>query len=1041
MKNQSPEPASARNLADYITDGTPADVAALYASLPARAAASDFGPFDSNLVVVDTETTGLTFDNDDLMQIAAARVEGGRVVDWFVTFVNPGKFIPDDVMRLTGISEADLIGAPTPEEACAALTAFVGDATLVAHNAAFDRGQLTKHLEAAALKENLWIDTLDLARIALPRLKSFRLLDLVRAFGTTPSAHRADADVAATCEVLRILLAGVDALPDDVLCVIAGLADTAEWPTREVFAYFARKHLTAAGKDFDEALNRMGNGDFSLRRLRRERLKALPQRRPKVDAAVKEENAAVFAAAKGTGPVAAAFAAAVNATRAAGEGMVEVPPLAFATTAEIDAAFAPDGLVGSLYSDYELRSEQLQMARAVNRAFATSENLAVEAGTGVGKSMAYLVPELMAAKKSNITMGVATKTNALLDQLVFHELPALAAGMAARGEEPVTYAALKGIAHYPCLRKIDVLVNRGAKVVEAADGEGLQTSAPGIASLVTFVLQSDYDDADNLHFDPRLVSRYEYTCSSNECLKRKCPYFGGSCFAHGARRAAENVDIVVTNHALLFADVEADGALLPPIRYWVIDEAHGAEEEAREAFAVELRSDELLRLAERSAGDDTQKNLFRRVGRRVPSAKESADKAIAAALPFAEAVRAYVRDVKRLKKFCQGRAGSRAAYGEAVWLSEDMRAEETFSGVARSGKLVMKLAEPVLTATTEVLAVMAAADADAELQNEVGVFSFDMRDMIGAGDVVFGVTDPRYVYSVTVFQKADKLQERLSAQVIDVGARLNDTFYRRTHSVVFTSATLTVAGSFEAFERAMGLNTTDWSAAKTLSLASGFDFDRNMVIYVPTDMPEFGFGNNEAYLRRLQTLLRDVHLASHGGLLTLFANRADMEACYEAVQPVLDEAGLVVERQKQGASFKALRDSFLNNKDTSLFALKTFWAGFDAPGETLRGVIIPKLPFVPPTDPLSKVREERDPNAWTHYSLSAAVIDTRQAVGRLIRKADDRGIIVLADSRILSKWYGRTVLRSMPTRTILRLTCEEIAEDIRRRFPEWGGNR
>ena len=1013
MKMQSPTSAAAGNLAASITDGTPADIVALYASLPERAAASDFGMFDNNLVVIDTETTGLTFDADDLMQIAAARVENGRIKDWFVTFVNPGIFIPDDIMRLTGITEADLIGAPTPEEACAALVRFVGDATLVAHNVAFDRGQITKHAEAERLRDNLWIDTLDLARIALPRLKSFRLADLTRAFGTLRGSHRADIDAEATCAILRILLAGVDALPDDALCAIAGLADRATWSTGEVFAYFARRHLEAKGKSFDMLENRLANGDFSLRRLRRERLRALPQRRPKVDAAVKDENAAVSG-----------------------------PPLAFATTGEIRAAFAPDGLVGSLYDDYELRDEQLQMSLAVNRAFAMSENLAVEAGTGVGKSMAYLVPALLAAKKSNITMGVATKTNALLDQLVFHELPALATGMEARGEEPVTFAALKGIAHYPCLRKIDALVNRGIKVVESEDGADVQSSAPGIASLVTFVLQSGYDDADNLHFDPRLVSRYEYTCSSNECLRRKCPYFGAGCFGHGARKAAENVDIVVTNHALLFADVEADGTLLPPIRYWVVDEAHGAEEEAREAFAVELRSDELLRLAERCAGDDAQKNVFRRAARKVPSAQGSADKAIAAARPFAEAVRTYTHDVKHLKKLCQGRQGARAVYGEAVWLSADMREQELFRNVAQSGKLVMKLAEPVLTATTEVLAVLAAADADPELQNEVGTFSFDLRDMIGAGDVVFGTTDPRFVYSVVVFQKADKLQERLCAQVIDVGAHLNETFYRRTHAVVFTSATLTVGGTFDAFNRAMGLGASEWSGARTLCLASGFDFDRNMVIYVPTDMPEYSNNANDAYLHRLQTLLRDVHLATRGGLLTLFASRADMEACYDAVQPALEEAGLVLERQRQGASFKALRDSFLGNRDTSLFALKAFWAGFDAPGETLRGVIIPKLPFSQPHDPLSEARKQIEGNeyeAWKKYSLSAAVIDTRQAVGRLIRKADDRGIVILGDSRILSKGYGKTVLRSMPSRTILRLTCEEIAEDIRRRFPEWEG--
>ena len=709
--------------------------------------------------------------------------------------------------------------------------------------------------------------------------------------------------------------------------------------------------------------------------------------------------------------------------------------MAFATTAEIDAAFAPDGLVGGLYPDYEVRDEQLVMAQAVNRAFARSEHLAVEAGTGVGKSMAYLVPAVLGARQNNITVGVATKTNALLDQLVFHELPALSESLAATGAEPLSWAALKGLAHYPCLRRIDNLANRGAKTIEN-DGE-VQSSAPGIAMLLTFVAQTDYDDADRLHFDPRLVSRFDFTSTSSECLKRKCPYWGQGCFGHGARSAAERADIVVTNHALLFADVEHDGALLPPIRYWVVDEAHGAEEEAREAFAVEFGSEELLRLADRATGQDASRNLFLRAARRDPRCQDQADKVITAAEPFAAAAREYARDVKKLKKFCQNQRGTRASYGEALWLSDDIRAESTFKNVAVSGKWCMRLATPVIDAVTQLLSVLAQIEAPDDLQNEVAVFSIDMRELIAAADVVFGETDSRYVYSATLFQKADRFADRLSAQIIDVGDHLDATFYRRTHAVVYTSATLTVGGSFEAFSRAMGLNKDEFSTAKTLALDSSFDFDRNMIIYIPTDMPEYNARDSGPYLRRLQQLLVGTHLASHGGLLTLFASRGDMDACYDAVQPVLDEAGLVLERQKQGASIKALRDMFVEQTDSSLFALKSFWAGFDAPGNTLRGVIIPKLPFVPPNDPLSRIREERDSNAWTHYSLTSAVIDTRQAVGRLIRKADDRGIVILADSRVLTKGYGKTVLRSMPSRTILRMTCDEIAEDIRNRFAAW----
>ena len=215
-------------LRDYVSDGTPAGVFARYASLPAAAAAADFGDLDRNIVVIDTETTGFSLNHDELTQIAAARMERGEVTGWFITFVNPGKPIPEDVAHLTDIHDEDVADAPTPEDALAQLVSFVGDAKLVAHNAEFDRNFTTKHPSGYPLLENTWIDSLDLARIALPRMKSHRLLDLVRAFGLPPSTHRADADVAATCSLFRILLAAVDAMPSPL---VREIYTYIYWPT------------------------------------------------------------------------------------------------------------------------------------------------------------------------------------------------------------------------------------------------------------------------------------------------------------------------------------------------------------------------------------------------------------------------------------------------------------------------------------------------------------------------------------------------------------------------------------------------------------------------------------------------------------------------------------------------------------------------------------------------------------------------------------------------------------------------------------------
>ena len=229
--------------------------------------------------------------------------------------------------------------------------------------------------------------------------------------------------------------------------------------------------------------------------------------------------------------------------------------LVFPTAEEIDEAFSADGLVGSLYEDFEPREEQRAMPRPCALRSQAPRTLWWKPARGVGKSMAYLVPSALTARKNGITVGVATKTNALLDQLVYHELPALSRSLAeADPDAPsLTYAPLKGFAHYPCLRKIDRLVGDGDHVRVVAGKE--QSQSPALAALLSFIEQTEYDDMDSLKIDYRVLPRRMVTTTSHDCLRRKCPYFGVSCFVHGARRRAEAADVVVTNHSLLFCDL------------------------------------------------------------------------------------------------------------------------------------------------------------------------------------------------------------------------------------------------------------------------------------------------------------------------------------------------------------------------------------------------------------------------------------------------------------------------------------------------------
>ena len=996
-------------LQSFISDGTSQAICDRYASLSEIAAVADFGDLDHNIVVLDTETTGFSFHHDELTQIAAARMEHGEIVEWFITFVNPGKPIPEDVAHLTDIHDSDVADAPLPSDALAQLVEFVGDAKVIAHNVDFDRTFTTRHPSGYPLLENTWIDSLDLARIALPRLKSHRLLDLVRAFGAPLSTHRADADVEATCAIFRILLAGVATMPPALVCEIAHMATPDEWSTQVVFDHFAKEYEAKVEEDVSRETSDVvgllaSSLKFSLRALRRERLGKL-ERVAKLDA---DDIAADLQRS-----------------------------LSFPSNEDIVEAFSEKGLVGSLYDDFEPRAEQVAMAEAVRNAFSSSENLLVEAGTGVGKSMAYLVPAALTAQANNVAVGVATKTNTLLDQLVYHELPALAKALedVDPARAPLTFAPLKGFSHYPCLRKIGHIVADGAQMKLFGNKE--QTQAPALAALLSFIEQTEYDDMDSLKIDYRVLPRRIITTTANDCLRRKCPYFGTSCFVHGSRRRAEAADIVVTNHSLLFCDLVADGGLLPPIRYWIVDEAHGAEAEARRAFSLSLSAEDIARLANRVGVDDASRNVFVRAERRVvvPGMEEGSSlfyaltgKACAAGKVYAEAARDFSSHLKDLLFFDQNRKGKGYEIVE-LWINADVRMSATFSQVASYGRTMNEAAEKLVTVCQELVGYLEGLEGAAEIQREIAAVTMELKEQMNAADIILDKAPETYAYAATLSRKKDRVAEKLEALLINVGEAMNETLFERTHSTVFASATLAVSDKFDAFEGAMGLNASEHSSCQTCKLDSSYDFDAHMTVYVASDMPE---PNEAAYLTSLQRLLIDVHRAQSGSMLTLFTNRREMERCFDEVQPPLKKDDLRVVCQKWGVSVKGLRDDFLSDEHLSLFALKSFWEGFDAPGATLKGVIIPKLPFAKPTDPLSCERAARDDQAWRRYVLPAAVLETKQAAGRLIRKADDTGVLILADRRLLTKSYGKAFLNSLPSRTIKVMTSAEIAADLER---------
>ena len=497
------------DLDTLIVPGTDPDVVAAYATLSERALTAQFG-FEDEVAVLDIETTGYDAERDRIIEVAAAIMRGPEIVDRFSTLVDPLIPVPLEITKLTGIDDVMLEGAPCAEKAVADLAAFVGERDIVAHNGAFDRGFIER-VGGRGVLPGTWLDSLVLVRLGMPRLRSHRLADLAAAFAPDAAEriHRAADDVEALCRVWRVALTGIGDLEPGTLSRISTLAPQAKWPEREWVARIAAANPAAL---------------YDLKEVRRRRV-----------AADKAE-----------------------AMCDADEVECTCPP-----DAEVVTQFSADGLAGRMYPGFEERAEQVDMARAVLTAFDSATHLAVEAGTGVGKSVAYLVPSALFSAQNRVGVGVATKTNALMDQLVYHELPKL--NEALGGE--LRYVALKGYDHYPCLRKLERFAG---ELDESADIDRIGLAA----MLLAWSSQSAWGDLDSVNTHWRRDVRPQVQASQADCTRKRCRYYPNLCYLHGVRRRASSANIVVTNHALLFLDVVAMGGILPPIRHWIIDEAH-----------------------------------------------------------------------------------------------------------------------------------------------------------------------------------------------------------------------------------------------------------------------------------------------------------------------------------------------------------------------------------------------------------------------------------------------------------------------------------
>jgi len=634
----------------------------------------------------------------------------------------------------------------------------------------------------------------------------------------------------------------------------------------------------------------------------------------------------------------------------------------------MEEIFGENGLIARFHEAYEHRDGQVKMAAAVMGAFDKKRHLVVEAGTGTGKTLAYLVPAIAAALGKKQRVIISTGTKNLQEQLMEKDIPFLQRVM----PKKFTAAYMKGRSNYACL-------NRIYKAEDQPFLEGLH-EIDHFNEIRHWSRESRTGDRaelktlpDNLSFWSRINARSEI------CLGQKCPDFE-PCFITRMRARAEDADIIIVNHHLFFADLAVRGnqygRVIPDYGAVIFDEAHLIEDIAADYFGLQVSSfqiEEILR-------DTNQLPI---------------DDAIATSSLTKICVRVTGSAEQFWHRFSQGRgAEGRYPIGTDNFFVRDREGD--------------KRPTPIGEAYREL------DDALGRLQSELDVFADtipEVETIVGRvartrDDLKFIVdqSDRNFVYWLERRGRGIFLQ----ATPVDVSNLLNKKLFDKVETCILTSATLASNGSFNFIRDRLGL---DRSKTDTLVAASAFDYEKQALIYLPKGMPD---PRSPEYSQLAAGEIIRLLQLTRGHAFVLCTSNSSMNALFQLVSSRIGFPCFI-----QGSMSKTgLLDRFRSTKNAVLFATSSFWQGVDVRGEQLSCVIIDKLPFAVPSDPIVAARtkfiDESGGRSFSDYSVPQAVITLKQGIGRLIRSKTDRGVIAILDSRLRTKSYGRDFLNSLP---------------------------
>jgi len=664
------------------------------------------------------------------------------------------------------------------------------------------------------------------------------------------------------------------------------------------------------------------------------------------------------------------------------------------------------GPIAKIIPGYRYREEQVCLSEKIAEVFMNQEFLIAEAGTGIGKTFAYLIPAVLWSVQEQEKVVVSTKTKALQQQLIERDIPALQKVV----DFDFNYAEAKGRENYLCWNKYEK-IRTGKKRLEASEMEFIE-------SILQWAEQTGTGDKKELGIESELMKNWGLVASDRKtCLKGHCRY-REKCFHLKMIKKLEKADIIIVNHALLLSDMLVNNSILPEYRYLIIDEAHTFVREAFDGFSRCFLYQETIDMLNimHYQGNKHEKGYIKYLANKYPQMKLLLSE-ISSLAKFGIRFTGDLFSV--LSKKMKGERNYSYSY---VLQGQDM--EDLINEYQRGKDKINLLIDKLKLFKDELVAK--------EEESELNSIIESLQECFDNAFTIIEEDSNQDEKIVWVNFKRGKAIS-ISSSSIYIGKKLNSYLYEKLDSVVLVSATLTIEDKFDFFCDLSGLSAViPEDRVNKLLQKSPFDYDTQACIYIAKDMPE---PDSPAYNNELYRVLGDIFVITGGRILVLFTSRKQLKEAAGILRSFCENAGLKLLAQYDDGEFGFLLDEFTGCDNAVLMGVETFWEGVDLKGELLKCLVMVRLPFRAPSDPFSSAGNKhftmQNKNAFKNFILPDTIVRFKQGIGRLIRSENDRGVVIILDTRLGKRSYSKLFMNSVPIKNVINSSISEMGEHIK----------